>query len=67
LQDLTLTDDGITRLSATVDGDIDPVVKFLSRYRVVDLTVEEPDLEESVLQLYGGNAATATQEEVHHG
>lgn len=41
------------RVSATVEGDIDPVVKVLARHRVLDLAVEEPDLEESVLRLYG--------------
>lgn len=41
------------RIAATVEGDIDPLVKLLAQYRVLDLTVEEPDLEESVLRLYG--------------
>ena len=41
------------RVSATVEGDIDPVVKALAEHRVLDLAVEEPDLEESVLRLYG--------------
>lgn len=41
------------RVSATVEGDIDPLVKVLAQHRVIDLTVEEPDLEESVLRLYG--------------
>jgi ABC-2 type transport system ATP-binding protein len=43
----------IVRLTATVNGDIDAVVKEIARHRVVDLAVEEPDLEESVLSLYG--------------
>lgn len=43
----------IVRVSATVEGDIDPVVKVLARHRVIDLAIEEPDLEESVLRLYG--------------
>lgn len=41
------------RVSATVEGDIDPLVKVLAQHRVIDLAVEEPDLEESVLRLYG--------------
>lgn len=41
------------RVSATVEGDIDPAVKVLSQHRVIDLAIEEPDLEESVLRLYG--------------
>lgn len=44
---------GTTRVTATVEGEIDPVVKALARHRVLDLAVEEPDLEESVLRLYG--------------
>ncbi|WP_431074812.1 ABC transporter ATP-binding protein [Microbacterium phyllosphaerae] len=51
--------DGILTISGTVDGAIDPFVKALSRFEVRDLTVEEPDLEESVLRLYGGHAASA--------
>ncbi|MBO0980696.1 ABC transporter ATP-binding protein [Microbacterium sp. SD291] len=45
--------DGSVRLSATVEGDIDPFVKSIARHRLLDLSVEEPDLEESVLRLYG--------------
>jgi ABC-2 type transport system ATP-binding protein len=40
-------------LAATVEGAIDPFVKALAQETVRDLTVEEPDLEESVLRLYG--------------
>jgi ABC-2 type transport system ATP-binding protein len=47
----------IVRVAATVNGDIDAVVKEIARHRVVDLAVEEPDLEESVLSLYGGDRA----------
>lgn len=45
--------DGILHLSGTVEGAIDPFVKVLAPLDVRDLTVEEPDLEESVLRLYG--------------
>lgn len=51
--------DGILHLSGTVEGDIDPFVKALAPFEVRDLTVEEPDLEESVLRLYG-DAAPST-------
>ena len=47
----------VVRLTATVNGDIDAVVKEIARHQVVDLAVEEPDLEESVLSLYGGDRA----------
>ncbi|WP_353987106.1 ABC transporter ATP-binding protein [Ruicaihuangia caeni] len=57
LRDLTLTPGGEARdpvrVAATIDGPVDPVIKALARHLVVDLTVEEPDLEESVLSLYG--------------
>ncbi|GAA5144700.1 ABC transporter ATP-binding protein [Microbacterium pseudoresistens] len=42
-------------LTATIEGAIDPFVKAISRFEVHELTVEEPDLEESVLRLYGDN------------
>lgn len=50
--------DGV-QLSATVEGAIDPFVKALAQYDVHELTVEEPDLEESVLRLYGDAASSA--------
>lgn len=52
--------DGMLRLSGTVDGAIDPFLKALARFEVRDLTVEEPDLEESVLRLYGVSATPAS-------
>lgn len=56
----------IVRVTATINGDVDAVVKELAQHRIVDLVVEEPDLEESVLSLYGGSAGghqAATAEE----
>ncbi|MGM1017173.1 MAG: ABC transporter ATP-binding protein [Actinomycetota bacterium] len=54
LRELEIADvAGTLRISTTVEGDIDPLVKALARHHILDLTVEEPDLEESVLQLYG--------------
>lgn len=52
--------DGILQLSGTVDGAIDPFIKALAPLEVRDLTVEEPDLEESVLRLYGDAPASAS-------
>lgn len=40
------------RATLTVRGEIDPVVRALMAGTLHDLTVEEPDLEESVLDLY---------------
>ena len=56
VRELEVVGDGPVRLTATIDGDVDPIVKLIARYRVTDLVVEEPDLEESVLALYGPNA-----------
>lgn len=55
LDDLEIEPIGTTtiqRLTATVRGDMDAVVKALADFTVRDLTVEEPDLEESILELY---------------
>ncbi|MFJ4015112.1 ABC transporter ATP-binding protein [Microbacterium sp. NPDC090014] len=52
--------DGILQLSGTVDGAIDPFIKALAPFEVRDLTVEEPDLEESVLRLYGSSVTPAS-------
>jgi len=38
---------------ATIEGEIDPLVKALAHFHVAELLIEEPDLEESVLRLYG--------------
>ncbi|CAH0123371.1 MULTISPECIES: ABC transporter ATP-binding protein [unclassified Microbacterium] len=52
---------GGVQVAATIEGAIDPFVKALAQYEVQDLTVEEPDLEESVLRLYGNpSPASAT-------
>jgi ABC-2 type transport system ATP-binding protein len=56
LRDIDVTGTEPVRVTATIDGDIDPLVKMLARHSVLDLAVEEPDLEESVLQLYGPSA-----------
>ncbi len=56
LRDVVVTPGAVVRATATIDGDIDPVVKAIAALRTVDLSIEEPDLEESVLQLYGADA-----------
>jgi len=53
LDEIDITDAGdLVRVSATARGEIDPVIRALAHARIRDLTVEEPDLEESVLALY---------------
>lgn len=49
--------DNTVRLTASVQGDIDPVIKALARYQILTLSIEEPDLEESILNLYSPEAA----------
>jgi ABC-2 type transport system ATP-binding protein len=44
---------GTVALSATLDAHVDAFVKAVARLDVVDLTMEEPDLEEMVLAYYG--------------
>jgi beta-exotoxin I transport system ATP-binding protein len=41
------------RLAATLSGPIDPVVAVLARHRLASLVVEEPNLEDAFLDLYG--------------
>jgi ABC-2 type transport system ATP-binding protein len=53
LAELTITEGaGGLSVHGTVEGDIDPFVKAIAGFRVTDLRVEEPDLEESVIGLY---------------
>lgn len=41
------------QVELTVHGDINPLIRMLARHETVNLAIEEPDLEESVLRLYG--------------
>lgn len=50
--------DGVVHVTATVRGEIDPLIRALATGTIRDLTVEEPDLEESVLELYGRTEPT---------
>jgi ABC-2 type transport system ATP-binding protein len=50
--DVTMAPGDLVRVSATARGEIDPVVRALAAATIRDLIVEEPDLEESVLDLY---------------
>jgi ABC-2 type transport system ATP-binding protein len=43
---------GTVTVTATVEAEIDPLVKSLAGFRVTGLVVAEPDLEEAVLSLY---------------
>ena len=43
--------DGV-ELSATLGGAIGPLLRVLATLQLTELVLEEPDLEESVLELY---------------
>ncbi|MFJ4045817.1 ABC transporter ATP-binding protein [Microbacterium sp. NPDC089987] len=58
VSEIEITPQGdVLHLTATVEGAIDPFVKALAQTTVRDLTVEEPDLEESVLRLYSSSSS----------
>jgi ABC-2 type transport system ATP-binding protein len=42
-----------TLLRCTMQGVVDPLIKELGRYHVLDLNSREADLEETFLALYG--------------
>jgi ABC-2 type transport system ATP-binding protein len=49
---------GTVALTATLDANVDAFVKAVARLDVVDLTMEEPDLEEMVLAYYGADLSS---------
>ncbi len=59
--EVEVIDGEVARVTATIDGDIDPLIKLLAASTVVDLAIEEPDLEESVLSLYGTTSHEVTR------
>lgn len=50
--DSRLTTTGATEATATLGGEIRPFIQAISTLHLIDLVLEEPDLEESVLRLY---------------
>ncbi|MGV8897538.1 MAG: ABC transporter ATP-binding protein [Rhodoglobus sp.] len=66
LGQIEITDGDVVRLTARVNGDIDAVIKAIARFRIVDLAIEEPDLEESVLSLYGEQPPVSSGRGKHH-
>jgi ABC-2 type transport system ATP-binding protein len=44
------------RLAATLSGPVDPVLAVLARHSVASLVMEEPNLEDAFLDLYGGHS-----------
>ena len=44
------------RFTATLSGSIEPLLGVLARQHIVSMLVEEPDLEETFLDLYGDTA-----------
>ncbi|WP_430646238.1 ABC transporter ATP-binding protein [Agromyces sp. GXS1127] len=58
---------GTVALSARLDSHVDAFVKGVSGLSVVDLTIEEPDLEEMVLAYYGADVSGATPDDEAEG
>jgi ABC-2 type transport system ATP-binding protein len=58
LQDVQVTPapGDLVRLTASVRGDIDAVIKALAHFQVLALSIKEPGLEESILNLYSSEA-----------
>ncbi|GAA1059818.1 ABC transporter ATP-binding protein [Agromyces bracchium] len=52
---------GTVALTATLDAHVDAFVKAVARLDVVDLTMEEPDLEEMVLAYYGTDLSSTAE------
>lgn len=52
------TSGDLVRVTATIRGEADTIVKALAQFTVRDLTIEEPDLEESILDLYARTDGT---------
>jgi ABC-2 type transport system ATP-binding protein len=50
--------DGVATLHATLEGAIGEFVRALASHTILDLVVQEPDLEESVLRFYRPGEAT---------
>ncbi|GAA1723087.1 ABC transporter ATP-binding protein [Microbacterium paludicola] len=63
LRETALSDesDGV-HLEALYDGDLDPFIKTISWLTTLELDIQEPDLEDAVLQLYSGSHAPAEGE-----
>lgn len=57
LSELDVAEGDTVHVRATVTGDLNPLLALLARHRVVDLAIEEPDLEESILSLYARTEA----------
>ena len=62
LADLERLPGASPRFQGILQGDPNALLCVLSALEVTELTVEEPDLEESVLRLYGDDAATERAE-----
>ncbi|EPR76504.1 ABC transporter, ATP-binding protein [Leifsonia rubra CMS 76R] len=56
LDHLAVVDGEIVRVTGTVEGHIDSLVKAIAPFHVVDLRVEEQDLESSVITFYSSEA-----------
>ncbi len=53
---MTPVSPALVSVTGLVSGRTDDIVKALALWHVVDLVLAEPDLEESVLAIYGGGS-----------
>ncbi len=49
--------EGESEFTATIDAHVDDFVKALAQHPIIDLAIEEPELEESVMRYYDGSDA----------
>lgn len=52
LAGLTVSDGATVGIAGTIEGEVDSFVKAIAQFRVTELRVEEPDLEQSVIGMY---------------
>jgi ABC-2 type transport system ATP-binding protein len=59
--------DGTRALVTTLDSHVDAFVKAIARLDVIDLTIAEPDLEETVLGFYGASGPSTVDDDTEAG
>ena len=57
---------GALEATATLSGNVQPLVRELARINLTDLVLDEPDLEEAVLTLYTEASPAPARKEVRH-
>ncbi|ERI37749.2 hypothetical protein M707_10050 [Arthrobacter sp. AK-YN10] len=57
---------GTLEATATLSGNVQPLVRELARINLTDLVLDDPDLEEAVLTLYTEASPAPARKEVRH-